>query len=74
MVNITESTAANVRGFMAQRGLTQREVGIALSLSQQAVSDRLTGRVRWSLYELDELADLLAVSFAMLVQARAVPA
>lgn len=64
----TERVVENVRAEMARRGLTQSDLGDALGLTQQACSRRLTGRVDFSVSELAEAAELLAVPLQDLVR------
>ena len=74
MTGLTESIAANVRELMDERGLTQQQLGLALGYSQQAISDRLTARTRFSIDDLAELADMFAVPERLLMQPRRVVA
>lgn len=69
--NHTAATAAVVREAIKRRGLTQVQVGVALGLSQQAVSDRLRGRSRLTVHDLERLAGLLEVPVSELLQPRA---
>lgn len=72
MNNLAAAIAERVRELMDERGLTQQQVGLALGYSQQAISDRLRGRTRFGVDELNELADLFAVPVQTLLQPRAV--
>lgn len=70
MADLTTSTAAAVREHLRQRGITQQQAGPVLGLSQQALSDRLTGRTAFSLADLERLADLLGIDVRELLQPR----
>jgi transcriptional regulator with XRE-family HTH domain len=70
MTNLTTATAAAVREHVRRHSLRQVDVALALGLSQQAVSDRLTGRTPFTLSDLERLAELLGVPVAELLQPR----
>lgn len=70
MSDLTSSTAQAVRQHLRQRGLSQTAAALALGLSQQAVSDRLTGRTPFTLADLERLAVLLGVPVSELLQPR----
>lgn len=46
-----------MRAHMVARGLTQYDLAELLGVSRSAVSDRLSGRTRWSLDDVVTLAD-----------------
>ncbi len=54
-----ERVAAKVRSAAAKRRLTQTDIAGAIGMTQQALSRRLLGQVKFRLDELDRLADLL---------------
>ena len=58
--------AANVRAEIARRDLTQKQVAVYLGLSQQNLSQRIRGHVKFRDHELATLAQLLGVSVAAL--------
>jgi transcriptional regulator with XRE-family HTH domain len=66
-----ESVAENVRDAMQRKGKSQREVGEALGLRQQNVSQRLLGKVPFDVAELETLAQFLGVPFTSLIRRRA---
>lgn len=55
----TRQVALAVKGLMAERGLTQTQVGNALSRSQAYVSERVNGADAWSTADLDKVARML---------------
>lgn len=57
----SDTLAVKVRELVARHGLTQGDVGVVLRLSQQAVSDRMTGRTPWRMGEVEALAASLNV-------------
>lgn len=74
MTSLVESTAALVREELAHRGIRQRQAAPAIGLSQQALSDRLTGRTPFTLPDLERLAELLGIDVLELLQPRQVGA
>ncbi|MDO8107132.1 helix-turn-helix transcriptional regulator [Isoptericola sp. b441] len=71
MPDIASNVTATVRQVLRERHLSQEQLGEVLGLSQQAVSDRLRGRTRFSLRDLDALARHLGVPVAELLEAPA---
>ena len=55
-VSASAAVAAEVRGIMAKRGVTQTQLAEALDLSQPAIARRLAGRVPLDITELHTLA------------------
>lgn len=53
------SFTRTVQAVMEAEGLAQADLGVIVGLSQQAVSDRMTGRTSWRLAELEALANAL---------------
>lgn len=53
---------------MARHRLSQERIAKQLNISQQALSRRLTGRVSFTVDELDQLADILSVSISDLMR------
>ncbi|MCI5825634.1 MAG: helix-turn-helix domain-containing protein, partial [Arcanobacterium sp.] len=51
----TDVVSKHVKTALFQRGLTQAELGKLLEMTQVDLSNRLTGRVRWSLRDIDAL-------------------
>lgn len=70
MSNITRAVAALVREELTHQHLTQRDVALALGLSQPAISDRLRGRTPFTLADLERLAALLGIDVVELLQPR----
>lgn len=54
--------ADRVRSLMAERGVSQETVGVALGITQEAVSRRVRGVVEWRATELLKLAPVLEIS------------
>lgn len=52
---------------MAEKGMSQEAVGIALGIAQEAVSRRVRGKVEWRASELLALAPVLGVPVADLL-------
>lgn len=59
--DLGDIVAANLRAAIAFRRVPQGALGERLGMSQQAVSDRLRGRVRLTLTDVGRLADLLGM-------------
>lgn len=60
--------AANVRGELARQQLSQAALAAAMGLnSQQQLSRRMTGTIRWQPTELELLIDELGVTFGSLL-------
>ena len=64
-----ERVAGDVRAAMRRRHVTQAALAAALSLSQAAVSRRLSGSVDFTVTELHIAATLLDVDVAELIGA-----
>ena len=58
---------ANIRAEVARRGWTRAEAAHRLGMSQQAFSDRMTGRSRLTVNELGRVADVLHLNPAQLL-------
>lgn len=56
--NINQIVAARVRAVMAAQKLTTAAVAESLGISRYALSSRLSGRVSFSLTDIDRFADL----------------
>jgi len=69
MPNISTVLGDTVRDMMAARGLRQVDVAAHLGIPQSSVSARLNGHTDWTVTELIELADLLGVHPAALLDA-----
>ncbi|WP_366246816.1 helix-turn-helix transcriptional regulator [Cellulomonas sp. 73-145] len=65
--NLGDVAQANLRAALARRQVPQEAVASLLGLSQQAVSDRLRGRVKLTVDDLGRLADLLGLEPAELL-------
>jgi transcriptional regulator with XRE-family HTH domain len=70
---VTQRIAATVRAEAARRQITQAHMAEKLGRSQTFVSRRLLGRVPFSIDELDQLAEILAVPLAELIGAAPTP-
>lgn len=71
-MSLNRSIAAAVREQMARHGLTQLQAAAAVGLSQQALSDRLTGQTRFTDADLERLGHLFGIDPRELLQPRAV--
>jgi transcriptional regulator with XRE-family HTH domain len=63
-----EIVAANVRAEMARQQIKQSEVAIAIGVGQSGVSKRLAGTVAFDVNELAQIAVLLGVPVARLLE------
>lgn len=54
-----EEIAANARAAKARRQVTDADIAQALGITRPGVSERMNGKVRWQIEELEELADFL---------------
>lgn len=61
------TTGKYVRRLMGYYGLTQKDVAHALGCSRSTVSQKCTGRIAFSVNEINELAELLHVSTDVLL-------
>jgi antitoxin component HigA of HigAB toxin-antitoxin module len=59
---LSRQVAAEVRAHLARRGLKGVDLAACLECSQQSASDRLNGRVKFTLDELDRIATWVGVS------------
>jgi transcriptional regulator with XRE-family HTH domain len=62
---------ANVRAEMARRGETQQSLADRIGMKQQGLSRRLRGETRFTVDELQRIADALEVRAAELLGATA---
>lgn len=72
MANTTKrrySASDLIRGAAARDRLSQGDLADALGMSRQSVQHRLTGRSRWTIGELRDVADVLGLDFYELVDA-----
>lgn len=69
--SITKQIASNVRAEMSRSSHTQTSLADLISLSQTALSRRLTGAIPFDVAELGEIADVLSVPLATLTDVRA---
>jgi transcriptional regulator with XRE-family HTH domain len=67
MMNVTRAVAAEVRAQMARQQVTGKSIARELSLSQQSISLRLTGKVPFDISELAQVARILGVRIASLI-------
>jgi transcriptional regulator with XRE-family HTH domain len=61
------AVAATVREVLKARGLSQQEAAPIFGCSQQALSDRMTGRTPFTLEDLGRLAEHLGIPVAELL-------
>jgi transcriptional regulator with XRE-family HTH domain len=61
------AVAATVREVLKARGLSQQEAAPIFGHSQQALSDRMTGRTPFTLADLERLAAHLGIPVAQLL-------
>jgi peptidyl-prolyl cis-trans isomerase A (cyclophilin A) len=59
-----------VRVYMAARDETQEELGLALGVSRPAITQKLSGRSKWTLADLDGLARHYGVDIPELLSGR----
>lgn len=64
---LTDLVAAEVRAQMARIRMTQTQLAASLGLPQSAVSNRLRGKVAFSVDELQAVAETLGVHPAVLL-------
>ena len=77
--SLAVEVAARVRAVIAAQGLTRAEVSESLGISKYALTQRLTGKVGFTLSDLDRFAsltgykadDFLADTFAIIPICRA---
>lgn len=55
-MNYKSVISDEVRRFMLQQKLSQNDLGKLLNLNQVDISNRLSGRVRWTVDDIDALA------------------
>jgi hypothetical protein len=55
-MNSEEEVVKTIRIVMAVTQETQKEIGVALGLSMNAINSKMNRRARWNLNELDLLA------------------
>jgi transcriptional regulator with XRE-family HTH domain len=58
---LTPRVAAEIRAEMARQGVSQRQIGEVLGISQPQVSKRLLGEVAFNTTELEKVAEFLGV-------------
>jgi transcriptional regulator with XRE-family HTH domain len=66
---LSATVSAEVRAWMARRGLSQEALAERLGISRQALSARLTGRTQWTVDDLAAAAHALNVPIADLLSA-----
>lgn len=69
MTSATKRVGETVRAQMSAQNLTQQDLAIALGVSQQSVSRRLSGLTEWGIDELVAVADLLGTTPTELLRA-----
>lgn len=58
----TQRVAANLRAELARRHLTQRDLAKALGVTQQAISQRMLGRIAFDVNQLGAAAEFLGIT------------
>lgn len=71
-VTLADVVAQNVRAEMARSSYTQASLAPKLHLSQQALSERLRGKVKFDINEIGSIATVLGVPLSALVPNEAV--
>lgn len=66
-----ERVAANVRAELARKGITQTDLAAKLDKSQPFISRRLSGRVAFDVSDLADIAEVLNIPMAVLVESAA---
>lgn len=67
-MSTSQETGANIRAELARRGMSQRELAVALGVSTTGVHKRLTGVTPIDVNELALIARLLDVDPATLMR------
>lgn len=67
MDELSLRVAAEVRAWMARRGVRQETLATQMGLSQSALSMRLRGRTRWTINDLAAVSEALDVPVATLL-------
>ena len=70
MDELSLRVAAEVRAWMARRGVRQETLAAQMGLSQSALSMRLRGRTRWTINDLAAVSEALDVPMATLLAPR----
>lgn len=60
-MSYAETITSNIKAEAARRGLTNRDIGRVLELSETSVSKRMTGRIEFRPSELEKIAALMDV-------------
>lgn len=63
-----EAIAAEIRAGLARKGLTQKQLAVALGMTETTLSGRLRGRSAFDTDELSVVADTLGVSIVSLFE------
>ncbi|WP_297587809.1 helix-turn-helix domain-containing protein [uncultured Mobiluncus sp.] len=61
-LNTADVVASNIRAEASRLGYTQIEFGRALGISQNQITRRWKGQIKWQLDELDAVAALLGLT------------
>lgn len=67
--SLNASTAREVRAEMSRQGISQVELAKAIGIAQNSISRRLTGKVPFSLPEIESIAQVLDVPVDQLLPA-----
>ena len=62
-----EEIAANTRAAKARRQATDADIAKALGITRPGVCERMNGKARWQIEELEKLADFLDVPLEQLL-------
>jgi transcriptional regulator with XRE-family HTH domain len=68
--SLNQHVAREIRAEMARQGFSQARLGELLGVSQRSISSRLRGEVELSLGDVDQIAQILGVSFDQLLPER----
>lgn len=71
--DLGDLVASNLRAEVARRRLSQEDMARYLGMSQQAVSDRLRGKVKLTISDLGRFADMFGVDAMDLLSGPRVP-
>mgnify|MGYP002737470240 CR=1 FL=1 len=63
----SQRVAGNVRAELARRGISQAELAVKLNRSQPFVSRRILGKVPFNIEDLSDIARILDIPMALLV-------
>ena len=65
--SLNEKIVREIKAEMARQGINQSELGELVGRTQNAISRRLTGKVQFSMGEIEEIAQALDVTVDQLI-------